>query len=548
MLYAGLLFMSWCGSLALPVGRGLNIHFDGPGMDGEAAMMGRAAEIIRMDLNWQETEPSRGVYNFSRYDELQESLAEHGMRLWLILDYSNPIYCPNMSSPITPEQQEAFARWAAAAAVHYQERSAESPGDGEGAAGGKRELRSNAVRGASPALPSLAHLSSAAPLPLPYFEIYNEPNIGFWKNASGMPAPNASQYADLAMRTASAVRAAAPSALLIAPCTSGLDLGFMNVSFSRGLLELVDGVAVHPYRRGPPETVVHDYAGLRALMDQFNGGSSRAIISSEWGWTTCDYPCVPSGPNATEDDQARFAVRRFLIDAMESVPVSIFYEWRDNGNNKTMREWNFGIVDADYRPSNASYPYAPKPAFSALSAYFSFLRGAGEAKDSTSSLVGVPSRTEAPAPSPGRRSFVRRLPAGGGAKPGGTYAMLFEGGGVAAWSVGDASDGTCSAIPLRNRTDCGWPGIGESTCDGLGCCWRPGDGEGPQCFFPDERSTVEASIDTGSGRAGCYSATDYLGRVLPRVCSSSTGILNATLEGAVVFFAPVSGSGGDEME
>jgi hypothetical protein len=76
-----------------------------------------------MDLSWDATEPVKGVYNFTAFDQRQDSMAASGVRLWLIFDYSNDIYCPNGTSPITPVQQDAFATWAAAAVDHFASRS-----------------------------------------------------------------------------------------------------------------------------------------------------------------------------------------------------------------------------------------------------------------------------------------------------------------------------------------------------------------------------------------------------------------------------------------
>lgn len=73
------------------------------------------------------------------------------------------------------------------------------------------------------------------------------------------------------------------------------------------------------------------------------------IISSEWGWTTCESPCTPPGPQTTEDGQARWGVRRFLLDAIEGVPVSIDYDWHDDFVGPTQREANFGSVRYPYQ-------------------------------------------------------------------------------------------------------------------------------------------------------------------------------------------------------
>lgn len=103
--------------------RGVNIHFAGTGNPNEVAMLARGFAMVRMDLSWQATEVAPSVYNFTQYDILYDTLNAQDVQLWLILDYTNPIYCPNGTSPITPAQQAAFARWSAAAAVHFQPRN-----------------------------------------------------------------------------------------------------------------------------------------------------------------------------------------------------------------------------------------------------------------------------------------------------------------------------------------------------------------------------------------------------------------------------------------
>ena len=61
---------------------------------------------------------------------------------------------------------------------------------------------------------------------------------------------------------------------------------FLTPCIQAGLLNLVDGVSVHPYQGGnPPENAVADYTGIRSVMQTY-GGKTVPIISSEWGYST----------------------------------------------------------------------------------------------------------------------------------------------------------------------------------------------------------------------------------------------------------------------
>ncbi len=53
------------------------------------------------------------------------------------------------------------------------------------------------------------------------WEMYNAPNIGFWK-----PKPNVDQYAALALEVGRALRAAEPGETYLGPATSTIDSAF----------------------------------------------------------------------------------------------------------------------------------------------------------------------------------------------------------------------------------------------------------------------------------------------------------------------------------
>ena len=219
--------------LVLPQGVGLNIHFTrGHGRDLDM-IAAAGVKFVRMDFAWGGIERQQGQYDWSAYDELTANLEKRGLRALYILDYSNELYEQTVvtrnpisgreqravASPQHPESVAAFARWAGAAARHFA---------------GRRII----------------------------WEIWNEPNIHFWK-----PRPEAQQYVTLALATAKAVREADPDATIIGPATSQVPMQFLTDIFAAGLLTHFDAVSVHPYRsyRKGPETAADDYAKLRAL-------------------------------------------------------------------------------------------------------------------------------------------------------------------------------------------------------------------------------------------------------------------------------------------
>jgi hypothetical protein len=308
--------------LILPQGVGVNIHFT-RGHERDLDLIAAAGfKFIRMDFGWGGIERNKGEYNWADYDELTANLDKRGLRAIYIFDYSNPLYeetvvsknpltgqeQKDLASPQHPESVAAFARWAAASAKHFS---------------GRRIL----------------------------WEIWNEPNISFWK-----PKPDVQQYSTLALATAKAVREADPNATLIGPATSEVPIKFIEEFFAAGALAYLDALSVHPYRsyKKEPETAVEDYAKLRALIERHAPTPEKKrlpIISGEWGYSTF------TNKGVSLEIQAAFLVRQQLANLLAGVPISIWYDWKNDGTDLKEREHNFGTVTHDLQP---------KPSYTAL--------------------------------------------------------------------------------------------------------------------------------------------------------------------------------------
>jgi len=314
----------------VPAGVGVNIHFIG-GHEQDLDLISAAGfKMVRMDFAWGSIEAQRGQYNWSEYEQLLANLDKRGLRALFILDYSNPLYeegvtspdplkqtpRKNTASPQHPESIEAFARWAAAAATHFHGR----------------------------------HV---------IWEIWNEPNGNFWS-----PKPDARQYTALALATCKAIRQAEPAATIIAPASAGFPWEYLQTFLDSGALEFLDGVSVHPYRdrQHPPETAAEDYKKLRQLIDERTPASRKnkiPILSGEWG-----YPTHNRGVSL--ETQAAFAARQQISNLLNDVPVSIWYDWKNDGADPNDNENNFGTVFPDL---------TPKPSYVAIRALTGELAG-----------------------------------------------------------------------------------------------------------------------------------------------------------------------------
>jgi polysaccharide biosynthesis protein PslG len=301
---------------------GVNIHFT-DSQPGEVKMIaGAGFRWVRMDFKWDLTERERGRYDFSPYERLLKSLDEFQLRALFILDYGNPLYTEDKAVR-TPEARAAFARWAAAAAKHFSGRGV-------------------------------------------LWEIFNEPNIKmFWP-----PRPDVNEYTALALEVGRAFQAAAPNERLIGPATSGIEFTFLEGCFKADLLRYWSAVSVHPYRQTNPEFAAAEYATLREMIGSYRsdgGGRDIPVISGEWGYSS-------AWPRMNEDRQAAMVARTLLTNAANGIPLSIWYDWRDDGLDPNEPEHHFGLVRHHYRAGQVQV-YDPKPGYVAVRTLAEQLKG-----------------------------------------------------------------------------------------------------------------------------------------------------------------------------
>ncbi len=295
---------------AVPVGLGVNIH---PSPTMRADIMQLAAvgfRVVRLDLSWSLIEQQPGTYDFSLYEPIIETLAAYGIRPLCILGYTNALYehtsapAGDVVGPHTDEVRQAFARFAAAAAGHFKDRGI-------------------------------------------YWEVWNEPDyMLFW-----YPTPLADDYMALAKLAIPAIRQADPQGTILTPALTGLEpqyqsaQDFLERCFVLGLADLTDALSLHPYRFDAPESVSADYQRLRALLARWSPAHKHIpLISSEWGYSLTW---------VSQEQQAAYFVRIYLLNLLNGLPVSIWYDWRDDGANVKQTNDNYGLLTRQNQPKAA---------------------------------------------------------------------------------------------------------------------------------------------------------------------------------------------------
>ena len=286
----------------IPKGIGVNIHFTGAPARDLDMMKAAGFTIARTDLKWNDIERTKGQYNWTAYDQLVAGLASRGIRPYFILDYNNTNYgvSDDMTGVTNSAQITGFTNFSKAAVARYK---------------GKGII----------------------------WEVWNEPNLDiFWR-----PAPNATAYMNLLKSVVPAMKAADPNAIVVAPAVAFIanTFSFIETCAQQGLFGLVDAVSVHPYKDAAPEsgTVDYLYDTLRSLIARYHPSNPNLpIVGGEFGFST-----VWSNVR-NETTQAQFLTRQLLYHDYKNIPVSIVYDFKNDGTDPGNTEHNFGVVRADY--------------------------------------------------------------------------------------------------------------------------------------------------------------------------------------------------------
>ena len=318
------------------------------GLDQErtySAMADLGARWVRVEVNWAEVEPTRGVYHAWSLDQIDAAVRRNRAvgRQVVVMIGKSPQWASGSTDAGSPPRDVAdYGRFVRFLAARYA---------ADGVAG---------------------------------YEIWNEQNIGrFW---GGRADPVA--YTALLKAGAAAVRAADPDAKVVFGGLSTNDREFVSNAYAAGAQGAFDVMALHPYScETRIDAVRRDSSGLiaagsflgyrevRALMER--RGDAKPIWFTEIGWSTATGSC-----GYTEQAQAELLGQAVAVTAPDTyVQAIMVYNLRNNywSADADTIEARYGLLTTQFRP---------KPAY----AVFKTLAAAG--------APGVPVPAPEPAPTP----------------------------------------------------------------------------------------------------------------------------------------------------
>lgn len=157
----------------------------------------------------------------------------------------------------------------------------------------------------------------------PVWEIWNEPNDGFFWSRPASPA----EYAEVVALAGHIIRRVDPQAVIIAGATATIPLTWFEQFLSHPVSRTYDYLSFHPYETMPERTLplirslrgMAEKAGVSTTLWQTECGIASSAETAGWGY---------GGP-WSEEFQAKWVLRRMLCDWKSGARVSIYFVLND---------------------------------------------------------------------------------------------------------------------------------------------------------------------------------------------------------------------------
>lgn len=311
-------------------------------LDGIAAS---GATWVRVDFSWPSIQPINAQhYQWDLYDRIVSAAKTRNLKVLGILDYTptwaRPADC-TWAIQCRPADPNQFATFAAAAAARY------------------------------------------APQGVHAWEIWNEPNIGFWQ-----PRSDPAQYTALLKATSTAIRQQDSNSYILlaglAPsyssATTKNPMDFLRGVYASGGQGFFDGIAMHPYTfpyeptsslPNPWKEMYSSDPSLHSIMAA-NGDGAKKIWITEFGAPTggpgpvaqLNNPQYQLNPYVV-DEALQNAI---LEDAIEQYSQAdwagpfFYYSYIDSGTDPSSNENFYGLLrsDGSFKPAYTTFQAAAR--------------------------------------------------------------------------------------------------------------------------------------------------------------------------------------------
>ncbi len=249
---------------------------------------------VRRGFTWKAVETEKGVYDFTKYEQLVADCRDRGMSVIATLALGNPLYKDKNGKEVHVKDEPAHSAYVAYAVAAV------------------KKFKGQPV----------------------IFEIWNEPNVQFWGKYDKSNGPvYAADYTRLVMDVTRAMKKANPDVIVLGGSVSNVwkdSYAWIDACFKNGIMDSgIDSWSLHPYGVRNPEDYLVAYGVVQKSMDDFGKGKKIPFINSERGFPIDKNAEGFAGgeDNKQMEFQAWHLVRQYMIDQLCGLKITSWYEW-----------------------------------------------------------------------------------------------------------------------------------------------------------------------------------------------------------------------------
>jgi hypothetical protein len=264
---------------------------------------------ILRTFNWDRIENQEGIFDFSVYDEYVDAAKQNNKKVLAVLGYEAPWLYPEGKSKkyISPENIPHYLRFVEETVRHFEGR-------------------------------------------VDVWEIWNEPNISFWKGT-------AKEFYELTRLTAIKIRETNPDAYILGGVFWRSPESFIKRMHKAGAMENLDGLAFHPYAVNP--------VGAMRIHDKFLKVLTKINYSGPVWITEIGYPTGGWYPSKTSPEELpSYVIKTITGAAARGTRTLLWYCFFDTYNEHEVppnarmdSEEFFGLVYRNYQRKDGAWAY-----------------------------------------------------------------------------------------------------------------------------------------------------------------------------------------------
>jgi hypothetical protein len=257
-------------------------------------MSSSGVKWARVQTGWNKTEKEKGKYDFDWLDSIVDNLLSVGITPWFSVSFGNGLYTT---------AKKHLASYVGEVPLYY----------GDKAVLGWRNYTKALAK----------HFKGR----IKYWEIWNEPNTGFWR-----PKPNPIDYTELVKISREEIIRIIPDAKIIGGALSGCDVNYLYDALKAGLGEYIDILTIHPYALTPELSLAQELSMVRKLLGQF--GCKASLWQGECGRPSARSSWIVNhkGFRLTEYTQAKYLLRRIILDLGLGFEMTSYFSASDFHN------------------------------------------------------------------------------------------------------------------------------------------------------------------------------------------------------------------------